>query len=194
MKDWQEQLESVDGVLRQVIEDWFQRVRHSYVTVEDGNDLGVEAEIKVFHEFGNHRIKFAREEDLDVTYGVGVESSSETLNLISSVNNKSEGFDYDLFVDRLKDYYWRSRYEKPWTEENIDHFAYQDLLDFEPIMGRSVTLEKREDRADIVRLFFRIRPTRIELLLSRQDLLRDLVENYTLYPLRRIYAESYRGN
>ena len=32
----------------------------------------------------------------------------------SSVNNKSDGFDYEAFVNSLKSHYWRSRSEKPW--------------------------------------------------------------------------------
>lgn len=192
MDNWKDKLESVDRLLHDVIEDWYERVREHYVTEADLNELGVEAELKVFHEEGNHRIKFARQQDLDVTYGIGIEPLKDTFHLVSSVNNKSEGFDYDLFVERLQEYYWRSRHEKPWTKPDVDGFAYEDLLSFEPVMGRSVLLEKREDRADIVRLNFLMNPNRLELLLSRQDLLRDLVENYTLYPLRRIYAESYR--
>jgi len=37
-----------------------------------------------------------------------------------------------------------------------------------------------------------VNPKHEDLLLSRQDVLRDLIENYCLAPLKRIYAESYR--
>lgn len=184
-------LQQVDAVLRQIIDDWYDRVKSHYVTCEDHQELGVEPEIKAFHNFGNHRIKFARQDEVDVTYGVGVEVREAGMLIVSSVNNKSAGFDYEMFVERLKKYYWRSRTEKPWTEPPIDHFSYGDLLEFEPRMAHSVALEIRKDKADILRLFFRLNLNHQQLLLSRQELLRDLVENYCLFPLQRIYAESY---
>jgi hypothetical protein len=59
-------------------------------------------------------------------------------------------------------------------------------------MGRSVSLDIRKDKADILRLAFEIDPKHEEFLLERKDLLLDLIENYCLNPLKRIYAESYR--
>jgi hypothetical protein len=109
----------------------------------------------------------------------------------ASVNNKSQGFDFDCFVEHLKSHYWQSRHEKPWTQPNIDHFAYGDLLRFEPRMGHSVSLDIRKDKADIIRLDFEVNAEQQVLLLSNLDLLRDLIESYCLNPLKRIYAESY---
>jgi hypothetical protein len=147
---------------------------------------------EVFREFGNHRLKFSRKGDLDVTYGLGAEQRNNHLVVVSSVNNKSEGFDYDGFVEKLKTFYWGSRTEKPWTQPEIDHFAYGDLVRFEPRMGRSISLDMRKDKADILRLAFQLVPEHESLLLKRSELLRDLIENYCLNPLKRIYAESYR--
>ena len=59
-------------------------------------------------------------------------------------------------------------------------------------MGQSVTLDIRKDKADIIRLSFGVNPQHEDLLLGRKDVLRDLIEEYCLAPLRRIYAESYR--
>lgn len=192
MKNGKGKLEKVDAVIGGIISAWYERVREYYVTEEDSKDLGVEPELKRFQQFSRHRIKFSRTSELDVTYGIGVEERDGLLVIVASVNNKSDGFDYDLFVDRLKSDYWRSRTEKPWTEPKIDHFAYGDLLHFEPRMGKSVSLETREEKADILRLFFEVEPQHEELLLENEELLRDLVENYCLNPLKRIYAESYR--
>lgn len=185
--------DQLDLIAREIISEWYQRAKRNYVTEEESQALGVGPEIKCFHRRGNHRIKFSRARELEVTYALGVYSREGRLFIESSVNNKSDGFDYELFVDRLKNYYWQSRNEKPWTDPDFDHFTYGDLLLFEPRMGKSVILDAREDRADIIRLFFEINPRHEELLKSRPDILRDLIEEYCIASLKRIYAESYRG-
>lgn len=186
-----ERLSKLNEIISSIVEEWYERIKKHYVTTEESKELGVEPEVKCFHEFGHHRIKFARQDELDVTYGLAVTEKDGRLVIISSVNNKSERFDYDLFVERLKSDYWRSHHEKPWTDREIDHFAYGDLLEFEPTMGKSVALEIRKDKADIVKLSFVIYPQHEDMLMQRKELLRDLIENYCLYPLQRIYAESY---
>jgi hypothetical protein len=60
-------------------------------------------------------------------------------------------------------------------------------------MGKSVSLEFRKDKADIVRLYFAVDPRYEKLLLNNKELLQDLLESYCLNPLKRIYAESYRA-
>ncbi len=192
MSSREEKVEQLSQIVYQIIDQWYERVKESYVTEEDSRELGVEPEVKRFHESTNHRIKFLRIGELDVTYGLGVDSSEECLLIESSVNNKSEGFDYEVFTNKLKSHYWRSQNEKPWTEPAFDRFTYQDLLVFEPVMGQSLTLDKRKDKADILRLSFQINPSHEGLLLQHKDVLRDLIEGYCLAPLRRIYAESYR--
>ena len=188
----EEKLKQFERITHQIVDDWYERVKQNYVTEEDSRDLGIGPELKSFHETGNHRIKFVREKELDVTYGLGVSHTDEQFMVESSVNNKSDGFDYEAFVNSLKSHYWRSRNEKPWTEADFDHFTYQDLLSFKPLMGQSVTLDMRKDKADIIRLSFGVNPHHEDLLLGRKDVLRDLIEEYCLAPLRRIYAESYR--
>jgi len=188
----EEKLKQFERITHQIVDDWYERVKQNYVTEEDSRDLGIGPELKSFHETGNHRIKFVREKELDVTYGLGVRRNDEQFIVESSVNNKSDGFDYEAFVNSLKSHYWRSRTEKPWTEADFDHFTYQDLLSFKPLMGQSVTLDMRKDKADIIRLSFGVNPHHEDLLLGRKDVLRDLIEEYCLAPLRRIYAESYR--
>jgi hypothetical protein len=187
-------LEQVDSVLELIVRNWYRRMREFYVTDDESKELGVEPELKCFHEFGNHRIKFSRKDELDVTYGLAFEERNGRIVIVASVNNKSEGFDYDSFVERLKSHFWSSRNEKPWTDPEVDHFSYGDLLLFEPRMGKSVALDIRKDKADIVRLFFEIDQNREDLLLERKELFSDLVENFCLNPLKRIYAESYREN
>ncbi len=182
----------LDQTLHSIIDDWYERVKDSYVTQEDNRELGVEPEIKRFHDGANHRIKFARQDELDVTYGLAASTRNDIVYLESSVNNKSAGFDYDSFVKRLQSHYWRARSEKPWFEPDYDRFAYQDLLIFEPLMGQSVRLEARKDRADIIHLLFEASDKCSRLLEKREDLFRDLLENYCVRPLKTIYAECLR--
>ncbi len=182
----------LDEVLKETVHSWFERVTGNYVTLEESRQLGVEPEIKHFEESGVYRIKFARAGELDVTYGLSADEQGSVLCVESSVNNKSDGFDYDAFVERLRTYYWRSRNEKPWTRAPFDRFTYEDLMPFEPVLGESVQLDSRKDRADVIRLRFPLNPRHEELLVKNRELLKDLVENYCLHPLKRLYAESYR--
>jgi hypothetical protein len=192
MKRGQGKLKQVEAVIFRVMSAWYERVKEHYVTDDDSKDLGVEPEIKFFQGKRNYRIKFSRQNELDVTYGLAVEQQEGQVIIVASVNNKSAGFDFDSFVEGLKTHYWKSRNEKPWTDRKIDHFAYGDLLDFEPRMGKSVTLDIRKDKADIIRLYFGVGPQHEKLVLGSEALLRDLIEDFCLNPLKRIYAESYR--
>ncbi len=192
MQDRREQLALLDRTLGSIISNWYERVKPNYVTEEESRQLGVEPEVKFFHEEGMHRIKFARTEELDVTYGLGVFEREGRVFVESSVNNKSAHFDFDGFVSRLKKHYWRSRNEKPWTHPEFDRFTYNDLLPFEPAVGETVELETREEKADVIRLYFPLNPRREKLLMEHPEILQDLIENYCLHPLKRIYAQTYR--
>jgi hypothetical protein len=187
-----EEVRKVEAAIEAIFTKWYEKIKEHYVTEEESKELGVEPEIKCFLKPGNNRLKLSRQNELEVTYGLAALVKEGRLFVVSSVNNKSQGFDYDSFVERLKSHYWRSRNEKPWTDPKFDHFAYGDLLLFEPRMGKSVSLEYRKDKADIVRLYFAVDPQYEELLLDNAELLQDLLENYCLNPLKRIYAESYR--
>ncbi len=189
----EKKLHQLSQIMHQIIDDWHERVKGNYLTEEDTEQIGGDPEIKCFHNVKRHRIKFRRTNELDVTYALAALAQKNRLCIESSVNNKSSGFDYDAFVNRLESHYWQSQNEKPWVEPDFDHFSYGDLLDFDPLMGRSVSLDLRHDKADIVRLRFTLNSQHEELLLNRPDVLRDLIENYCLAPLKRIYAESYRG-
>lgn len=189
----EDKLNRLEQIICQIVVDWYERIKQHYVTVEDSRDLGVEPELKYFHRLMIHRIKFSRQEELDVTYGLGVSQRNGQLFIESSVNNKSKGFDYEGFVNGLKSYYWKRRNDKPWIDPNFDHFTYEELLLFEPVMGHSVTLDKRKDKADIIRLHFAVNTIHEDLLLEHQEILRDLIGDYCLAPVKRIYAESYHG-
>lgn len=187
-----EKIGKIEAAIEAIFTQWHDRIKEHYVTEEESKELGVEPEIKCFLKPGNNRLKLSRQNELDVTYGLAAQARDGQIYVVSSVNNKSQGFDYDSFVERLKAHYWRSHNEKPWTDPRFDHCAYGDLLLFEPRMGKSVALEYRKDKADIVRLYFAVDLQYEKLLLENEELLRDLLENYCLNPLKRIYAESYR--
>jgi len=191
----EQKLERLDAVMARIIDSWHDRIRTEFVTEEDRHVLGLDPEVKLFHSQGNHLIKFSRERVLQVTYGLRTVARDEEnwLCIESSVNNKSARFDYDVFANRLKNHYWSNCYEKPWTDPQFSHFAYADLLRFDPRMGRSVSLDIRKDKADIIRLLFEINPLHEDVLLAREDVLQDLIDNYCLAPLKRIYAETFRG-
>jgi len=193
MEGNREHLALLDQTLEEIIVSWFERVKSNYVTEEESHQLGVEPEVKFFHESNMYRIKFARTSELDVTYGLGGFEKEGHLVVESSVNNKSERFDYDSFAEKLKAYYWRGRNEKPWTHPDFDRFTYNDLMPFKPFLGESVILETRKEKADIIRLHFPINPRHEKLIMSTPEILKDLIENYCLHPLKRIYAESYHG-
>ncbi|HSR52623.1 MAG TPA: hypothetical protein VLV83_17505 [Acidobacteriota bacterium] len=182
----------IDDILYRVIEHWYRRVASNYVTEDDSKELGLEPEIKRFHEPAKHRIKFARAHELDVTYGLQVKERADIIFIVASVNNKSKGFDYRTYVDRLQKQYWRARSDKPWTEPEVDHYAFSDLLAFEPVLDESVEVESRLSKADIIRQYFEVTPKGAQLLEDREDLFSDLVDEYCLAPMKRIYAECYR--
>ncbi len=189
----EQKLERLDAVMARIIDSWHDRIRAEFVTEEDRHVLGLDPEVKLFHTEGNHLIKFSREKILQVTYGLRTVSRDESICIESSVNNKSARFDYDVFATRLKYHYWSNCYEKPWTDPQFSHFAYADLLNFDPRMGHSVSLDIRKDKADVVRLLFEVVSRHEDALLAREDLLQDLIDNYCLAPLKRIYAETFRG-
>lgn len=182
----------IDDILYRLIENWYRRVASNYVTEQDSKELGLEPEIKRFHEPGKHRIKFARANELDVTYGFQVNERASLTFIVASVNNKSKGFDYRSYVERLQKHYWSARSDKPWTDPEADHYAFSDLLAFEPVLGESVEVESRVRRADIIRLYFEVTRKGADLLEDREDLFTELVDEYCLSPMKRIYAECYR--
>lgn len=192
MAPLEEKKRLLNDVIRHVMGSWHEHCKPHYVTEEESQQLGVEPELKYFEDEYSFRIKFGRSGDLDVTYGVSlIEAKGGQLVIVSSVNNKTAGFDLDSFMERLKAYYWRARNEKPWTRPEFDRYTYEDVMPFEPHLGETVFLDARESKADIVRLHFLLNPKHEDQLLGDQEVLGDLIENYCLYPLRRIFAEAY---
>ena len=87
----------VEATIEAIFTKWYERIKEHYVTEEESKELGVEPEIKCFLKPGNNRLKLSRQNELDVTYGLAARLRDGQLFVVSSVNNKSQGFDFDSF-------------------------------------------------------------------------------------------------
>ena len=184
----------IDKSLETIIDQWYLSVSDYYITSEkkaENPDIQVPEELKRFHDENGHRIKFDKGE-LDFTYGLSLMSGTESCVLEASVNNKVPNFNYGELVRRLSDYY-QSNKEKPIEGfkklkkvRNCDIFLLQENLQ------ESVTVESREGKADIVRLAFDVEDEYLEELVADPKNFMELIHQYCVAPLRRIYAEVYR--
>jgi hypothetical protein len=184
----------IDKSLETIIDQWYLSVSDYYITSEkkaENPDIQIPEELKRFHDETGHRIKFNKG-DLDFTYGLSLMSGTESCVLEASVNNKVPNFNYGELVRRLSDYY-QSNKEKPIDGfkklkkvRNCDVFLLQENFQ------ESVTVETREGKADIVRLAFDVEDEYLEDLVSDPANFMELIHQYCVAPLRRIYAEVYR--
>ena len=94
--------ETIEDVLRIIIDEWYEKVSSFYVTGEDltGNpSMEEEEQLKRFHDEKGHRIKFSKDE-LDFTYGLRSYWENDDLLIEVSVNNKVEGFNVQEFKEK----------------------------------------------------------------------------------------------
>jgi hypothetical protein len=185
---------TIDKALEAIIDQWYLSVSDYYITAEkkaENSELQVPEELKRFHDETGHRIKFNKG-DLDFTYGLSLMSDNEDCALEVSVNNKVPNFNYNELVRRLAAYYQTAKdkpiegFKKIKKARNGDMFGLQDNLQ------DSITVETREGKADIVRLTFQIQEEHLEELVSDPPNFMELIHQYCVAPLRRIYAEVYR--
>jgi hypothetical protein len=184
----------IDKALEAIIDQWYLSVSDYYITPEkkaENPEIQVPDELKRFHDENGHRIKFNKG-DLDFTYGLSLMSDSEDCALEASVNNKVPNFNYGELVRRLSAYYQTARdkqiegFKKIKKVRNCEIFALkEDLQD-------SITVETREGKADIVRLTFEVQGEHLEEIISDPPNFMELIHQYCVAPLRRIYAEVYR--
>jgi hypothetical protein len=184
----------IDESLEAIIDQWYLSVSDYYITAEkkaENPDLEIPEELKRFHDKAGHRIKFNKGE-LDFTYGLSVESGADGCLLEASVNNKVQNFDYGELVRRLSVHYEGAKlkpvegFRKLKGVRNCDAFVLPEDLQ------KSIALEQREGKADIVRLSFGLGARYLEELVSEPASFMELIHNYCVAPLRRIYAEVYR--
>lgn len=186
--------EAFEGILRTIIDEWYERVSSYYVT-EPSTGVGpdADAELKRFHDDNGHRIKFNKD-DLDFTYGLRSVRAGDSLHLDVSVNNKVDEFNYEVFKRRLFEHYraaGRSRISRP---AQLKGLALEDVFQLESGFDEAFTVERRGKRADIMRLSFCINKDHLDALAADPDDTKQLIESYCVAPFRNIYARVYRSN
>lgn len=187
-------IKTIDNALAAIIDQWYLSVSDYYITPEkkaDNPGIQTAEELKRFHDETGHRIKFNKG-DLDFTYGLSVSSDQDYCQLEVSVNNKVPDFNYGELVRRLTAHYDSARskpiegYKKLKKVRNCDVFALPEDL------RSSVTVEQREGKADIVRVSFEVQDQYLDDLVSDAPVFMEVIHQYCVAPLRRIYAEVYR--
>jgi hypothetical protein len=183
----------IDKALETIIDQWYLSVSDYYITAEkkaESPEIQVPEELKRFHDENGHRIKFNKG-DLDFTYGLSLISEGEALE--ASINNKVPNFNYSELVRRMADYYKSAKdkpiegFKKIKKTRNCEVFSLQENL------KDSIKVEAREGKADIVRLTFEVQPDHLEELISDPPNFMELIHQYCVAPLRRIYAEVFRN-
>ena len=184
--------ELIDQVLGKIIDDWYQRVCRYYQTRDDQEDLAESAiELKRFHDAKGHRIKFDKG-DLDFTYGLRASWEQQTLCLEVSVNNKVANFNYEDFRELLFAHY-REAGSRPVTKPaDLKRPLYRQLFRL-PDGLEAFQVERREGKADIMRLSFEIGEEYVERLARRPTASGELIERYCVAPFRSAYAQVYRA-
>jgi hypothetical protein len=184
----------IDKALEAIIDQWYLSVSDYYITSEkkaENPDIQAPEELKRFHDETGHRIKFNKG-DLDFTYGLSFLTDSDTGILEVSVNNKVPNFNYSELVRRLASYYELNRDKPVEGFKKLKKVRNSDVFDLPADLQKSIKVETREGKADIVRLAFGVQDEYLEDLVSDPPNFMELIHHYCVAPLRRIYAEVYR--
>ena len=187
-------LQTVDALLGEIIDDWFEKVSTYYITTSrlaDSDNPDQEEELKRFHDGNGHRIKFSKDE-LDFTYGLRSFQTNGELTIEVSVNNKVRNFDIGEFRKRLAAHYRKIGKELVPTPFELRNRSYSEIFLLESDFSHSLKLEIREGKADIMRLAFRLEADAAKKLIEHPVSTKQLVENYCVTPFRSIYASVYR--
>ncbi len=184
----------IDKALEAIIDQWYLSVSDYYITSEkkaENPSLQNPEELKRFHDETGHRIKFNKG-DLDFTYGLCLMSGVDYCAVEVSVNNKVPNLNYGELVRRLAAYY-QSNKEKPIEGfKKLKKIRNCEIFQLPEDLQGSITLETREGKADILRLSFGIAEEYLDELISEPPNFMELIHQYCVAPLRRIYAEVYR--
>jgi hypothetical protein len=186
--------ELIDKTLEAIIDQWYLSVSDYYITTEkkiENPEIFSPPELKRFHDENGHRIKFDKG-DLDFTYGLSLMLGDEECALEVSVNNKVPNFNYAELSIRLAGYYQANR-EKPVEGfKKIKKVRNCDIFRLSDDLRGSIKVETREGKADIVRIAFDLADEYLEELVLDPPNFMELIHQYCVAPLRRIYAEVYR--
>ena len=187
--------QSIDQVLSKIIDDWYRRVSRYYVTKEDQEKSALAEsaiELKRFHDAKGHRIKFDKG-DLDFTYGLRASWEQQTLHLEVSVNNKVKNFDYEHFRELLFAHYRKAGSQPVTKPADLKRPQFREVFRLEDGLDEAFQVERREAKADIMRLNFQIAEEYMESLARRPDASGELIERYCVAPFRSAYAQVYRA-
>ena len=185
---------TIDVILSSIIDDWYEKVSGYYVTIEQLQgqpNPGREEELKRFHDEKGHRIKFSKD-DLDFTYGLRSIWENNHILIEVSVNNKVENFNYEGFEARLMAHYERTGNERVTSPYELRNQSYRDVFQFEPNLREAFKVEKRGDKADIMRLSFHVSNEFLDKIVGHPQASKQLVETYCVTPFRSVYARVYR--
>ncbi len=186
----------IDETLAAIIDQWYLSVSDYYITAEKKAEdpaLFAPEELKRFHDPSGHRIKFFKG-DLDFTYGLGLDTSGEQCHLEASVNNKVPRFNYGELVRRLSIHYDVAKTKPIEGFKKLKKVRNCDVFRLPENLQNSLVVEQREGKADIVRLSFGIEDQYLEDLTSDPPAFMEIIHQYCVAPLRRIYAEVFRSN
>lgn len=189
-------LKLIDEALAAIIDQWYLSVSDYYVTTEkksENPDLQVPEELKRFHDNSAHRIKFDKG-DLDFTYGLAVDDAGESMLLEASVNNKVPNFNYAELVRRLSVHYENAKLKPIEGFKKLKKVQNADVFSLPENLQNSIVVEQREGKADIVRLSFGIGDQYLDDLIADPPAFMEVIHQYCVAPLRRIYAEVFRIN
>jgi hypothetical protein len=185
----------IDSTLEAIIDQWYLSVSDYYVTAEkkaENPALEQPEELKRFHDENGHRIKFAKG-DLDFTYGLSLNADAEQPEVEASVNNKVPNFNYGELVRRLSAYYARASNEPIEGFKKVKKLRNCEVFSLPKDLQNSLTVEQREGKADIIRLSFGLLDEHLDDLISEPPDFMEVVHQYCVAPLRRLYAEVFRG-
>ena len=186
----------IDEALAAIVDQWYLSVSDYYVTAEkkaENADILVPEELKRFHDTLSHRIKFYKG-DLDFTYGLALEVNSDQCLLEASINNKVPKFNYPELVRRLSVHYESLKHQPIEGFKKLKKVANSEVFSLPDDLQNSLVVEQREGRADIVRLSFGIEDQFLDELTSDPPAFMEIIHQYCVAPLRRLYAEVYRSN
>ncbi|MEJ2109111.1 MAG: hypothetical protein P8Z37_04195 [Acidobacteriota bacterium] len=186
--------ELIDGSLEAIIDQWYLSVSDYYITSEkkaENPEIAIPEELKRFHDETGHRIKFNKG-DLDFTYGLSLQTEDDTCVLEVSVNNKVPNFNYGELTRKLSDYYHSAK-DKPIDGfQKLKDVRNCEIFVLEENLQDCIEVEEREGKADIIRMSFGIQGDHVAELISDPPNFMELIHQYCVAPLRRIYAEVFR--
>ena len=186
--------ELIEKALEAIIDQWYHSVSEFYITTEkkaENPDIFGTEELKRFHDKTGHRIKFNKA-DLDFTYGLSlIDDVDGGCALDVSVNNKVPNYNYTELGRRLAVYYQTNREKLIEGFTKLKKIRNCDVFHLKADPG-TIKVEAREGKADIVSLTFHISEKYLDDLVAQPGSLMELIQQYCVAPLRRIYAEVYR--